>query len=102
MDDDNVLRFPGTSDEFWSEIAESLQAYAADQVEREPDVALWRQVSQGKRPWPASDNPMLSYLVQQASHMARHEDLDTVLVWLAAHSWYEGGIAEMVARRGHE
>ena len=45
-------------------------------------------------PWPASDNPMLGYLVERAAEIADESGLGAALAWLAANSWFEGAIAE--------
>src|SRR3954447_22693071 len=45
-------------------------------------------------PWPASDNPMLGYLVERAAEIADESGLGAALAWLAANSWFEGANAE--------
>jgi len=47
-----------------------------------------------EQPWPASDNPMLGYLVERTIEMANEEGLDAAVRWLAANGWFEGAIAE--------
>jgi len=74
------------------ELATALETYLASQSA----VAELRRETMPGAPWPADDNPMLSYLLHTAR--SRFEsgpdagDLRTVLVWLAAHAWFEGGI----------
>ena len=45
-------------------------------------------------PWPAADNPMLGYLLERASEIARDEDIDAALAWLASNAWFEGAVGE--------
>jgi hypothetical protein len=47
-----------------------------------------------EQPWPAFDNPMLSYLKERGAEIAAHDGLDAAMAWLAANSWFEGAIAE--------
>ena len=56
-----------------------------------------RQHSQGQRPWPLPDNPMLGYLLDRASEMLKESKQSDVLIWLAVHAWFEGAIAEKAA-----
>jgi hypothetical protein len=45
-------------------------------------------------PWPASDNPMLGYLVERSAEIADESGLGVALAWLASNSWFEGALAE--------
>lgn len=45
-------------------------------------------------PWPERDNPMLGYLIDRARDIVKDEGLDSALVWLAAHAWFEGAVEE--------
>ena len=47
-----------------------------------------------EQPWPASDNPMLGYLIERCVEMAGEDNLDGAVRWLAANAWFEGAIAE--------
>jgi hypothetical protein len=45
-------------------------------------------------PWPASDNPMLGYLVERAAEIENESGLGSALAWLASNAWFEGALAE--------
>jgi hypothetical protein len=49
-----------------------------------------------ERPWPASDNPMLGYLVERAAEIEGESGLGCALAWLASNAWFEGALAERV------
>jgi hypothetical protein len=49
-----------------------------------------------ERPWPASDNPMLGYLVERAAEIEGQSGLGSALAWLASNAWFEGALAERV------
>ena len=49
------------------------------------------------RPWPAPNNPMLGYLMDETLEIAEHHTLAAAIVWLAEHAWCEGAIAEHAA-----
>lgn len=74
------------------EQAAALETY----LDGQSTVAELRRETMPGAPWPADDNAMLAYLLHTAR--SRFEsgpdagDLRTVLVWLAAHAWFEGGI----------
>lgn len=44
-------------------------------------------------PWPSPHNPTLRYLLHRAKErLGQGEDVDAVLVSLAVHAWFEGGV----------
>src|SRR5450631_2834548 len=44
-------------------------------------------------PWPNEDSPIVKYLLAMGgAYLTAGLDIDTVLVWVIVHSWYEGGI----------
>jgi hypothetical protein len=45
-------------------------------------------------PWPASDNPMLGYLVERAAEIESESGLGSALAWLASNAWFEGALSE--------
>jgi hypothetical protein len=49
---------------------------------------------QTERPWPASDNPMLGYLVERAAEIEGESGLGSAMAWLASNAWFEGALAE--------
>jgi hypothetical protein len=74
--------------------ADALVAYGEEQgVDR-------TTLTQDGPPWPEPNNIMLEYLCQvtleelASTQNITVEDIQEMLVWLAVHSWYEGGIAE--------
>jgi len=73
------------------------------------DRGPWRSPRDAERPhppWPADDEPVLWYLVDKAkASIAAGTDLETALLYLASHAWFEGGIenydrGQWDARRG--
>lgn len=76
--------------------------------ERKLWAAAWNHVSEQDRrrgpwvsprrgempepPWPATDNPVLWALLDQARHHVIEKGWDAALLHLATHSWFEGGI----------
>jgi hypothetical protein len=49
---------------------------------------------QTEAPWPASDNPMLGYLVERAAEIEGESGLGCALAWLASNAWFEGALSE--------
>ena len=47
-------------------------------------------------PWPQTANPMLGYLIERSSEIARDDGLDAALEWIGTNAWFEGVIAERV------
>ena len=45
-------------------------------------------------PWPATDNPMIGFLIERCTEIATGDGLDAAAQWLAANAWIEGAIAE--------
>jgi hypothetical protein len=45
-------------------------------------------------PWPAEGNAMLGYLVDRAKEIFDAEGMDSALVWLVVHGWFEGALDE--------
>jgi len=74
------------------EHAAALEAYLDGQVA----VAELRKQAMPGAPWPTAENPMLAYLLHAAKDRFENGpdagDLRAVLVWLAAHSWFEGAL----------
>src|SRR5665647_1429773 len=74
------------------EHAAALEAYLDGQVA----VAELRKQAMPGAPWPTAENPMLAYLLHAATESfengPRAGDLHTALIWLAAHSWFEGAL----------
>jgi hypothetical protein len=71
---------------------ERLSHYVAQQG---PLDAL-RLRSSSEPPWPATDNPMVGYLIDRGREIATQEGLEEALASLAANAWFEGVIAERV------
>ncbi|XVX21471.1 hypothetical protein ACQP1U_06275 [Actinomycetota bacterium] len=77
-------------------------------AERELWNAAWTHVSEQDRqrgpwvsprrgempepPWPATDNPVLRALLDQARRNLQVDGVETALIHLATHAWFEGGI----------
>jgi hypothetical protein len=73
--------------------ANSLLAYCDSQA---APAVLARQTHQ-QPPWPATDNPMLRYLIASTLTLVETENLHSALLWLATHAWFEGGL-EAISR----
>jgi hypothetical protein len=69
--------------------ANSLLAYCDSQ---EASAGLARLTHQPHAPWPATDNPMLRYLIASTLTLVEAENLHSALLWLATHAWFEGGL----------
>lgn len=74
--------------------ANSLLAYCDSQA---APADLARLTHQPHAPWPATDNPMLRYLIASTLTLAETENLHSALLWLASHAWFEGGL-EAISR----
>lgn len=76
-----------------TDFADRLAQYADANPLSEP----YRHVPQGQRPWPARHNVMLEYLIHRSVELLETEGPQSAIVWLAAHAWFEGGLAEREA-----
>jgi hypothetical protein len=45
-------------------------------------------------PWPEADNPMIGYLSERALEIAADDGIETAMVWLAVHAWFESAVDE--------
>jgi hypothetical protein len=63
-------------------------------VDRQGALDALRLRSPSEPPWPATDNPMLSYLSERSKEIAIEDGVDTAVAWLARNAWFEGAIAE--------
>lgn len=79
MNADDVLR----------PLANVLLAYCDRQT---PAAQEARRVYQPQSPWPAAENPMLSYLLGTAKVLIETDGLHAALLWLATHAWFEGAL----------
>lgn len=74
------------------EQAAALETY----LDGQSAVAELRRQTMPGAPWPSQDNAMMAYLVHAATESfengPRAGDLHTALIWLAAHSWFEGAL----------
>jgi hypothetical protein len=66
------------------------------------DVQALRQREQPQFPWPSNNNPMFSYLVKRALNDVEEDGVETTLVWLAVHAWFEGTLAGLSTRSDSE
>ena len=58
-------------------------------------VEAMRDHAMPSEPWPDRENPMLAYLIEAALEPLGGEATDavqSVVVWLAVHAWYEGAL----------
>ena len=69
---------------------DQLSAY----VDAQGSLDALRLRADTEPPWPAADNPMLTYLRERGAEMAADEGLAAALAWIARHAWFEGAIAE--------
>ncbi len=67
---------------------EALAGYLAEQHA----VQALRDRPQPEAPWPATDNPMLDYLLDEAGALVAEHGPEAALLWLAVHAWREGAI----------
>jgi hypothetical protein len=97
--------FDALEDDFDGEGVERLRAIESDALERWGDrlgayvdlqgaLDALRLRPPTERPWPASDNPMLGYLVERAAEIEGESGLGCALAWLASNAWFEGALAE--------
>lgn len=74
-----------------------LAAYVAAQGGA---IEAMRDHAMPSEPWPDHENPMLAYLIEAALEPLGGEATDavqSVVVWLAVHAWYEG-VLDQAAR----
>ncbi len=57
-------------------------------------VQALRDRPQPELPWPAADNAMLDYLLDEAGALVADHGTEAALLWLAVHAWREGAIDE--------
>ena len=69
---------------------EALAEYLASQHA----VQALRDRPQPEAPWPAADNAMLDYLLDEAGALVADHGVEAALLWLAVHAWREGAIDE--------
>ena len=43
-------------------------------------------------PWPEAVSPILRYLIASAADLLETDGLESALVWLASHAWFEGAL----------
>ena len=63
-------------------------------VEQQGPLDALRLRSSSEPPWPATDNPMVRYLIDRSREIAAESGLDEALASLAANAWFEGVVAE--------
>jgi hypothetical protein len=74
-------------------IAEACMAEAIRQDQERGDWPSPRNADQPFPPWPQRDSPVLRYLLYKArAQLDAGADVDSVLLDLAVHAWFEGGI----------
>ena len=74
-----------------------LEAYGASQG---PKALRLRTTPQGEPPWPDTHNPMLAHLIRYGSNLVDDIGVREAMLWVAVHSWYEGGIAQVARSSG--
>jgi hypothetical protein len=87
------------SDEQWAvmdvpqELGDAVFAYREAQDATRGEWPSMRTVDEPAFPWPDTDNEMLRYLLWKYNGMlASDADPRTVILDLAVHAWFEGGI----------
>ena len=61
-----------------------------------------RDSAQPHAPWPTPENPMFQFLVKKAQLTAAGgADLDLVIMQIAIHAWFEGGIENYDRGQAH-
>jgi hypothetical protein len=63
-------------------------------VDRQGALDALRLRPPTEAPWPTPENPMLGYLRERSTEVARTDGLDMAVAWLARNAWFEGAIAE--------
>ena len=63
-------------------------------VEQQGPLDALRLRSPSEPPWPATENPMVGYLIERCAEIATEDGFDAGVAWLAANAWFEGVIAE--------
>lgn len=69
-----------------------------DYMNSQPCGLQAREVSLPMPPYPAQDNPMFKYLVRRALEIDHDQGVAPAIVWVAAHAWFEGGLANQLPR----
>lgn len=68
------------------------QTYTWEQDMRRGSWQTPRMATMPDPPWPSPDNPMLAALLRDARKNIDALGVDSALVQLATHCWFEGGI----------
>src|SRR5947207_14917790 len=63
-------------------------------VDSQGGLDALRLRSPSEAPWPATDNPMLAYLIERSREIASEKGFDEALAWIIHHAWFEGVISE--------
>ena len=63
-------------------------------VQQQGALDALRLRSPSEQPWPATENPMVGFLIERCTEIATGAGLDAAAKWLAANAWVEGVIAE--------
>lgn len=90
-----VRRYVDDSDDGGESLKKWAVHLSAYFDEQGPDVEVWRRAEPGHRPYPAPDNPAFGYLIERAYEISEIEGSTAAMIWLGAHAWFEGGLAEM-------
>ncbi len=88
--DDGIEHLRAAESEALERWADRLSTY----VDLQGTLDALRLRPPTERPWPASDNPMLGYLVERAAEIEGTSGLGSALAWLASNAWFEGALAE--------
>jgi hypothetical protein len=60
--------------------------------QQKPAAQEARRSGQPEMPGPATENPMLAYLLGNAKLLIETDGHYAALLWLATHAWFEGGL----------
>lgn len=82
-----------------SEQQEAVKTYLLGEP---ADVQALRQREQPQFPWPSDSNPMFAYLVKRAFVEVAEGGIESALVWVAVHAWFEGALAGLSTRSDDE
>jgi hypothetical protein len=63
-------------------------------VQQQGPLDALRLRPSSEKPWPASDNPMVGFLIERCTEIATEDGIAAAARWLAANAWLEGVIAE--------
>jgi hypothetical protein len=88
-DDDNIVWYDFEEGREVKPSPPELVAYVDEQDEVLGDSSI-RHTEMPEPPWPAQDNPMLTYLLERAARIALDDNVSNALTWLATHAWFEG------------